>query len=156
VLLFHSLEFAGALLGEDRLDGLRTLVSTLRLTYLNEIIVPSVHAERMSWVQLIFWGYVGFVLSLRSGVFRHHSFKKLQWSLLFDTGEHKIRSIEMTQVSQGLAKQLLLHGLIGLRKLVVLRPNDRDWNHGFIDPVGVSDNFAPSGIALLLYPSEIL
>lgn len=47
VVLLYSLQFGGALLAKDCLDGGIPLVCTLGLTYLDEVIVPSVDAEGM-------------------------------------------------------------------------------------------------------------
>ena len=64
VLLFHSLELAGALLTEDGFNGGVTLVGALRFSYLDEVVLTSVNANRVGWVDLIFWKWEGFVLSL--------------------------------------------------------------------------------------------
>ena len=64
VLLLHSLEFAGALLAENGFDGGVTLVGALRFSYLDEVVLTSVNADRVGWVDLIFWKWEGFVLSL--------------------------------------------------------------------------------------------
>jgi hypothetical protein len=155
VILFHSLKFARALLSKDCLNCSVSLVSSLRLTYLNDIIVPCIHADGMSWISFIFRKYKIRALSRRSGIFSHHSFVKLQWSLLLNTGEDKVSAIKITQVPQRLAQQLLLHGLVSLGKFVVLRPNDRNWENGFVNPVCVTHYFGPILLTLLLYPSII-
>lgn len=55
MVLLNSLELGGTLLGKDCLDGGVSLVCTLRLTYLDEVVVPSVDADWMCWIGFVLW-----------------------------------------------------------------------------------------------------
>lgn len=95
-------------------------------------------------------------LSGGAGILGHHSLVELQWSLLLNAGEHEVSSVKMAQVSQSLAHQLLLHGLVGLSEFVVLGSDDRDWDEGSVDPLRASGNFGPVCLTCCLYLSEIV
>ena len=138
VIFLYSLKFAGTLLSEDCLNRSVSLVCTLRFSYLNEVIVPGIDAKWVRWITFVFLQLKIDALSFSGGVFSHHSLVELQWSLLFNTREDKIRAVQMTQVSQRLAQQLLLHGLVALGKLVVFGSNNGNWDKRSVYPFGVS------------------
>jgi hypothetical protein len=156
VIFLNSLKLASTLFREDGFDGSVSLVCTLRFSYLYKIIVPSIDAKRMSWISFIFLHFKIDALGFSGSIFRHHSLVHLQRSLLFNTGENQIGSVQVTQVSQCLAQQFLLDRLVVLRKFVVLGSNDGDWDKRSVDSFCVGRNFAPVGVARGLYLSEIV